>query len=301
MFTIEHATLIDFVIIVVWGATIIVSYLIFRRYIRVKALNRARFFIGYLLLTLFAILYFIGDHFITIDYYTNIMAEVIGIIITVFIIDRVNQYLTQKNERLYRDLALKHCKSSIFTYCFMWFSIYDLNNTNRQTRLQEHDDLEEFFLSDDFFNSVRRFNFANNISTNKTYAQYYAENLNKIEENFQNILVKYASKISIRDIQILEFFGGGSHIYKVFRVMDFLRTVQISSQDGNNPPTAQIGFPHINRFTSISRLNFQKHFRKLIEFINDYNSVVSENDRWTLLSLNTFTNLDGANADNYDW
>lgn len=88
-------------------------------------------------------------------------------------------------------------------------------------------------MSDDFYNSVCRFNFSNQIAPNKTYAQYYAESLDKTEENFQNILAKYASKLSLEDIQRLEFFGGGSYLYRVFRVMDFLRTVQVTVQVNN--------------------------------------------------------------------
>lgn len=235
------------------------------------------------------------------DYYANLVTEVIGIALTVLIIDRVNHYLTDRNEKLHRGISLRHCKMPIYSYCYMWFAIYEPTQTTRQTRIQTYQTLEDFYMSDDFYNSVCAFNFANLIAQNKTYAQYYAEKLDKTEESFQNVLAKYASKLSLEDIQRLEFFGGGSYLYKVFRVMAFLRTVQVSTQVNNNPATPQRNLTHINNFNSVSKDNFQKHFKKLLALINDYNSVSSVNDQWTITSLKTLTTLVGPNANNYDW
>ena len=291
----------DFIVIASWLILSVAVYLLFRRLVKQKAIDKARFFVGYLVLSFLTVLILIGGHIIPSDYYANIVTEVIGIALTVLIIDRVNHYLTNRNEKLHRDISLRHCKTPIYSYCYMWFAIYEPSQTTRQTRLQAYQNLEEFYMSDDFYNSVCAFNFATLIAPNKTFAQYYAEKLDKTEESFQNILAKYASKLSLEDIQRLEFFGGGSYLYKVFRVMDFFRTVQVSTQINNNPATAQRNLAHINNFTSVSKENFQKHFIKLLALINDYNSVSKANDQWTIHSLNTLTTIAGPNANNYDW
>lgn len=291
---------IDIIVICIWSILSVIVYFVFQSHVKQKVIHKARFFIGFLVLSLL-ILVFICRHIIPSDYFANIVAEVIGIALTVLIIDRVNYYLTDKNNKLHRDISLRHCKMPIYTYCYMWFSIYEINQTTRQTRIQVYNNLNEFFMSDDFYESVCAFNFANLISPNKTYAQYYAEMLNKTEESFQNILAKYASKLSTEDIQRLEFFGGSSYLFRVFRVMDFLRTIQISTQVNNNPATPEMHLPILNRFTTIDRNNFQKHFRKLLELINNYNLASNINDQWTISTLNTLTNLGGPNANNYDW
>lgn len=298
----EKSTLTtDFAVIGIWIVLSAIVYFFFQRLVKQKAIDKARFFLGYLIVSFLTVLISIGSHLISSDYYANLVTEVIGIALTVLIIDRVNHYLTDSNEKLHREISLRHCKTPIYSYCYMWFAIYEPNQTKRQTRLQAYQTLEDFYLSDDFYNSVCAFNFANLIAPTKTNAQYYAEKLDKTEDSFQNILAKYASKLSLEDIQRLEFFGGGSYLYKVFRVMDFLRTVQISTQINNNPSTPQRNLTHINNFSSVGQDNFQKHFKKLLALINDYNSVSSANDQWTLTSLNTLTTLAGPNANNYDW
>jgi hypothetical protein len=299
---IEKSTLTtDLAVIGSWLLLSVIVYFIFNRLVKQKAIDKARFFVGYLVISSLTVLLLVGSHLIPSDYYANLVTEVIGIALTVLIIERVNNYLTDRNEKLHREISLRHCKTPIYSYCYMWFAIYEPNQTTRQTRLQAYSTLEEFYMSDDFYNSVCAFNFATIITPPKTYAQYYAEKLDKTEESFQNILAKYASKLSLLDIQRLEFFGGGSYLYKVFRVMDFLRTVQVSTQVNNNPATPQTNLSHINNFNSIGKDNFQKHFRKLVALINDYNSVSGTNDQWTITSLNTLTTLSGPNANNYDW
>lgn len=300
--TVGHSTVAeDLTVLGSWLILSTIVYFLFKHFVREKAINRARFFVGYLVLSFLIVLLLIGKHLIPSDLYSNILSELIGITLTVLIIDRIYHYLSERNKKLHRDISLRHCKTSIYSYCYMWFAIYEPNQTTRLTRLQVYNNLEDFFMSDDFYKSIRSFNFANLIAPGKTYAQYYSENLDKTEENFQNILAKYASKLSLEDIQRLEFFGGGSYLYKVFRVMDFLRTVQVSSQQNNNPPTPASNLIHINEFNQVSKENFQKHFKKLIALIKDYNAISPPSDLWTIETLNSFTTLSGPNANNYDW
>ena len=168
-------------------------YFLFKKTVKKKAINKARFFVVYLVLALLAILILLGKHYIPSAYYANIVTEVIGIALTVIIIDRVNYYLTNRNEKLFRDIALRHCKMPIYSYCFMWFAIYEPNQIRRQNRLQKYSSLEAFLLSDDFYKSVCKFNFATNIGSNKTYAQYYSEQIVKTEDSFQNIFCIFIS------------------------------------------------------------------------------------------------------------
>ncbi|MCA0445155.1 MAG: hypothetical protein LCH54_02875 [Bacteroidetes bacterium] len=291
----------DSAIIVGWLLLSVIVYFIFKRLIKQKAIAKARFFIGYLVLSMLVVLILIGQHLIPSDYYANILTEIIGIALTVLIIDRVNQYLTDRNEKLHREISLRHCRTPIYSYCYIWFAIYEPNQETRQIRLRDYQNLEDLYMSDDFYNSICSFNFSNLISPTKTFAQYYAEKLDNTEESFQNILAKYASKLSLEDLQQLEFFGGGSHLYKVFRIMDFLRTVQVSTQINNNPETPLRNLAHINNFNSVAKDNFQKHFKKLLSLINDYNSVSNDENKLTIHSLNTLTTLSGPKANNYDW
>jgi len=286
----------DFFIVGSWILlTLIVYFFIFQRFLKQKAIGKARFFVSYLIFSLLVVLILVGKKYIPTDYYANIITEIIGIALTVFIIDRVYYFLSKRSEKIHRDISLRNCKMPIYFYCCIWFTIYEPNQLVRKSKLQKYQDLEKFFMSDDFYNSVCSFNFAKLISSNKTYAQFYAEKLNQAEENFQNILAKYASKLTLEDIRRLEFFGGGSYLTKVFISMDLCRTDRKSSQDNSNIDTP------MNYFSMVSKNNFQKHFNKLLELISDFNAVSNSDEQWTINTLSPRGLYRESNEDSYDW
>jgi len=256
---------------------------------------KTRFFIVYCLLLLLLVLIFVfGKKYISSDYFANIVTEIIGILLTVFIIDSIYNYFDNRDKKIHRDISLRYCKMPIRFYCYIWFTIYEPNQLIRKLRFQQFQNIEDFFMSDDFYDSVCSFNFAKCFSSGKTFAQFYADKQNTSEENFQNILAKYASKLSLEDIQRLEFFGGGAHLSKVFVSMELLNTYNISTQNDNTQATL------VNVFKNISKENFQKHFKKLLALINDYNSVCNPVERWTLETL-TWGIFEDANANEHDW
>lgn len=290
---------IGYSIFFIWLILFWPIYKLFNNLIKKEAIDKARFFVIYLIVTILVTLFTIGKHFISDEYFANIVSEVFGMLLTVVIIDRVNSYLSNRDEKLYRDIALRNCKMPIFTYCYTWLAIYEPNSRTRAMKLAQYQNIEDFFLSDDFYNTIARFNFARPFGT-KTYAQYYLEKIEKTEADFQNILAKYASKVSTEDIRMLEFFGGTAYIYNVFRLMNVMRTVVITTSINGvaQPPHA---VAHINEFSNITKANFQKHFRKLLLLIAEYNSVAHQSEHWTIATLNTLTTLNGPNADDHNW
>jgi len=265
---------------------------IIMRYIRQNI--RTKVFVNCLILFLLIVFLLAVKKYIPDNYFVNSITGILGIVLTAIVIDRVNICFDNRNKKIHRDIALRYCKNPIRFYCYIWFTIYDLNQLSRKLKFQQFQNLEDFFMSDDFYNSVCSFDFAKCFSSGKTFAQFYADKQNKSEENFQNILAKYASKLSLEDIQRLEFFGGGAHLSKVFVSMELLNTYNISTQNDNTQATP------INVFKNVSKENFQKHLKKLLALINDYNSVCNPVERWTLETL-TWGIFEDANANEHDW
>lgn len=248
--------------------------------------TQTRIFISYIIITAIILLFWIGDTLISnSDYLANLITEIIGIAITVFLIDRLYRYISNKSEQLYRKLALRTCKMPIYTYCANWLFIFEPNNEKRNEALARYDCLETFFISDEFCNKIKSFDFNKYIGKNKTYAQYYDEKMTEVKERFQSILVKYASKLSHKDLTLLEHFGGKAYMFTVFAIMKFISEAKFTHQVDNKTPK-EIK-PFNNSFRDIANENFSKHFQKLTELINEYNNVVdSDDEKWTIRNIN---------------
>lgn len=285
--------ILNYSILVIWIISIFVFWTIKKSFSN-DIENQSRYFIYYILTTAILLLIWKGDFFIDNDYLANITTEIIGIAITVFLIDKVYKYVNSKNEELYRKLSLKMCRMPIFTYCANWLYIYESDNKKLETELDKYGDLESFFKSDDFYSRINSFDFNQFIGVNKTYAQYYSEEINDITDRFQNILSKYASKLSYRDIQLLEHFGGRAYIFTVFAVMKFISEAKFTHQQGNAP--AQTIMPFNNSFKDIKRENIQNHFDKLVELIKQYNEAVdNEYEKWTIKNISKLQTIKTAN------
>jgi hypothetical protein len=259
--------------------------------------NQARYFLAYVLSTGCFLIIFKGTNLgIPDEYLSNLTTEIIGIAITVFLIDRIYNYISSKNEALLRKLALKTCRMPIYTYCKNWFYIFESDNKALDAELQKYEDLNSFFKSDDFYNRVRSFDFNKKIAEDKTYAQYYHEKIIEINDKFQSVLAKYASKLSHKDIQLLEHFGGRAYIFTIFAVMKFISETKFTSQRENEP--AKTVMPFNNSFKDVKRENFNKHFDKLIELITEYNGAV-DNDyqKWTIENIAKLHTPQSANSD----
>ncbi len=283
----------DYIIILLW--LISIPFLWTKKQIFSKGIEtQARIIIAYFLTSAIILFICIGDPFKRSDYIPNLVTELVGIFITVFLIDRIYKYISTKNEELYGKLAMKNFRMPIFTYCANWLYIYEPDNKKLDLELSRYTDLDSFFRSNDFYNRVISYDFNKLIGENKTYAQYYNEKMLEIMDRFQSILAKYASKLSLKNIQLIEYFGGKAYIFTVFAVMKFISEVKFTSQLDDEPAVTVRLFN--NSFKDIKRENFQKHFVKLVDLINQYNNAV-ENDyeKWTIKNISKLQTIKSAN------
>ena len=161
--------------------------------------------------------------------------------------------------------------------------------------MKKYNDFESFFQSDEFYSRVVKFDFNKFIAKDKTYAQYYNEKMVEIMDRFQNILAKYASKLSLKNIQLIEYFGGKAYIFTVFIVMKFISEAKITSQRNGEQEIARM--PFNNRFGDVEIENFRKHFVKLVDLINQYNdSVDNDYEKWTISNISKLHTIKSANA-----
>lgn len=293
--------IISFIILGVWILSLYLFWL-FKIKLSKKVENQSRYFLAYTLISAIILIITQGENlFIPNEYLANLTTEIIGIVITVFLIDRIYNYINTKNEELYRKLSLRVCRMPIYTYCANWFFIYEPNsNSNLNVELSKYESLSDFFKSDDFYNKIISYDFNGLIAVDKTYAQYYNEKMQNVADKFQNILAKYASKLSHKDIHLLEHFGGRAYFFSVFVTMKFLSESRftIIRQNVTTPV-----MPFNNSFRNVDRENFNKHFDKLIELINAYNEVVSNDfEKWTIQNISKLNTIETANKNpNIEW
>jgi hypothetical protein len=286
--------IVSFIILGIWLLSLYLFWL-FKEKLSKNIENQSRFFLAYTLISAIILIITQGENlFITTDYKSNLTTEIIGIVITVFLIDRIYNYIITKNEQLYRSISLRVCRMPIYTYCANWFFIYEPNNNVQLSEeLSKYENLSDFFKSDDFYYKVVSYDFNGLIAVDKTYAQYYNEKMQDVADKFQNILAKYASKLSHKDIHLLEHFGGRAYFFSIFAVMKFISDAKFTVIKQNVTTTVML---FNNSFKTVDRENFNKHFDKLIELINAYNEVV-ENDfeKWTIQNISKLNTTETAN------
>ena len=285
-----------FLIVMLWFLSLYLLW-VSKNKITTSIENQSRYFLLYTLISGLLIIVWDGKNLgIPDSYLSNITTELIGIVVTVVLIDRVYSYISSKNEQLYRNLSLKSCRMPIYSYCSNWFYIFEPNKEVRNGLISEFTTLEEFFKSQIFYDRITSYNFNLKIAEDKTYAKYYNEKMQNIADSFQNILAKYASKLNYDDIRLLEHFGGRAYFFTVFVVMRFLTETRFTISTERQPN--QNVRPFINNFKDINKNNFDKHFKKLIELINSYNDVAeNEYEKWTIKNINELHTIASANAD----
>jgi hypothetical protein len=270
-------------VIIVWLSSVFILWKI-RNYLTTDVEKQGKTFIYYFIISAIVILLTIGHKFIPDEYFSAILTELTGIGISVLLIERVYSYISKKNEMLFRNLLLRTCRMQIHAYFYLWLMIFKKQEKNNVDVLTRYNDLNDFLLSDDFYNAVTMFNFNNRISEGKTYAQYCNQKITEIGDKFQNTLVKYASKLTYNDVKLIEHFGGGAYVFSVFALMNAVSEASFSMQadDGEETPIV----PFLNDIRDIRRDTFNLHFNKFIELVNEYNnSVDNEFQKWTLHSL----------------
>lgn len=270
-------------VIIVWLLSIFLLWKI-RMYLTADVEKQGKTFIYYCILSAIVILLTIGHKVIPDEYISHLFIELIGIGITVLLIERVYSYISKKNEMLFRNLLLRTCRMQIHAYFNIWLMIFRKQERNNVEVLDKYNDLNDFLLSDDFYNAVTLFNFNNRINADKTYAQYCNQKLTEIGDKFQNMLAKYASKLTYNDVKLIEHFGGGAYMFSVFALMNVVSEASFSVHVDDREEAHLV--PFLNDICDIRRDTFNLHFTKFVELVNEYNnSIDNESQKWTLSSL----------------
>ena len=295
---------VHYAILILWLLSLVGMWRI-RKELSGNLETQGRIFIAYVLITFMIVLHIairpLLPEDVSKEYVPHLTIELIGLSLTVLLVDRVYKYIQSKNEELYRRLSLRMCKMPIYTYCMNWFFIFEPNPNARKSLLSKYDNLKDFFNSDDLYYRIIAFDFNQKIDPVKTYAEYCANDMKKINDRFQNILVKYAAKLSFKDIQFLEHFGGKAFMFTVFEVMRFISSAKFTQTTNNQAPVTV--YPFNNSFKDISKENFVKHFNKLVEFIDEYNSSVDNDyEKWTIKNIGELSTVEKANKNPLtDW
>ncbi|RYZ22575.1 MAG: hypothetical protein EOO16_08625 [Chitinophagaceae bacterium] len=231
------------------------------------------------------------------EFIKNLYPELTGMLITVLVVDRITNFITVRNEQLYRSIAFRTCNRPLRAYCIFWFYIFQPNSRLWPAEIGCFEDLESFFRSDTFYRRVARFNFNGLASPGKSFARYYDDRFTDIAERFQNVLAKYASKLAHEDLRLLEHLADRAFLPQIFSIMRPLCEMSFTITGATGVAATR---PFINQFSSVNPENFRKHFEKVIQLVEQYNLALEPGDEAltlaTLLRSNTIAtaNLDPA-------
>lgn len=250
--------------------------------------TQGKLFISYFLVSLWILIFTIGHVILSHEIRMHLLSEILGICITVLLVERVYSYIKKRDELFYQRLMLRSCKMPIYAYFRLWFIIYQAEERNPIVIISKFKSLEEFLLSDEFYNCIFKFNFNSQQHDEKMYAKFFYERINEIGDRFQNILTKYGSKLAFNDIKLIEHFGGSAFMFSIFAIMNGL---------------CDVNTPFLNSLQKVHRKHLNEHFKKFVELVNDYNSSFENtNQHWTLSSLILLDTIESANTNsNIEW
>ncbi len=253
--------------------------------------KKAEIIIYFSLITFFISLLYTNAETIPQEYkvYLEHLRVEIGVtLIAVLLIERTYKFVEERIAELNRKFALKSCKEPIHLYCNIWFRVYcPASDKWIVNELNEFNDIESFFKSDKFYEKVCEFKFATELS-HKISFDYFYKTTEEVKDKFQRIISTYGSRLSNKDLQLLEHFGSRAYLYNVFRIMKNFKDLGTSVDD-----TLKL----------VKKENFQKHFAELIKLINQYNDAVEkESDKWTIDNLHIQSTINRGNEDpNTEW
>jgi len=205
----------------------------------------------------YVILLWKGELFLDCNYLSNIITEMTGIIVTGLMIDVVFLYFSDKEDKLYRNLALKQCRKPILECCGMWKALYDRGAKVSNITIYKGTSVSDFFLSTDFFTAICQIDFAKT-----TRAQFCVDKLKKIEDDFQKVLSKYAGRLNENDLTIIEYIANAD-IYNEIYKMEFASRCTINVESADN----------IKFSDYIDKQTLDNYFRNLLQIIDAYNKV----------------------------
>jgi|GEM_PF-4262749 hypothetical protein len=263
--------------------------------------KQARAYFYSSLVTIWMYLFLKGHTIITNDdYYKHIMVELSFLIITVGVIDVINERIKLKKEKFFNDMALRRLRLPLRRHIIFWLMLYESNNSNRIQFMSsgQYISLRQFFMSSseqntatsrEFIDVIKRLNLstASTQGAIRSKAQFLSEHYEKNREEFDQVLAKYGTKLSYNLCEKVEKFVGESNMSKVFAFIQAASSAPIRTLHG---------------FQDIDVESFRAYFANLFDLVDAYNEVAKgESNRILLSNINDLSTLRNLNQDKQGW
>ena len=226
-----------------------------------------------IMVSFFVVYCFTFNNLIPEDYFSNVFSEIIGMILTVIIIDQLNNFLLKKSVEQFRKIAYNSMRTPIFNYINYWIILTEQKLSTE--KIKSFNSLKDLFESQEFLLSIKELDFSGTLKNNKVgITEYCFHEMDWIKQKFQATLSKFAFRLSLPDIELLEYFSGGSGIFYYFKQ---IRKAYIH----NN------GLEDFFPFKSVPDQLWESHFNKLLYIIKTYNDLQLKSSNPMLIELNT--------------
>lgn len=201
----------------------------------------------------------------------NLSTEIIGIILTLLIVDMIIKVEEEKRRRKLFSIGIKGLKYILRNYILAWLHISSSNEDEIIENLQNKNTLEEYLLSEDFIGKLhdRSFNSLYSdaiIFGNSDYRELKTEIPKAIEQfvsDINRIIGYYAYTFDSDTLDILQYFTGSPELHGLI----YFRTM------------AHFGD---NKWFQLQNPEFLKEYLTyLVNLLAKYNDNVSEGEKLT--------------------
>lgn len=231
--------------------------------------------LGTILVLIIIIKLSVSSYFDDGGFFSNLITELIGAIITFIVIDNVLNYNEEKEKKRLQAVAIRSLRQPIRRYLWAWIHAStneEIASANLQTTA-----ISEYITSNIFIDRIRARSFNDPFTTSallgndRPLREKFPEMIEGFQNDIKDVLRTYSYALDAELIRQLQHFGDEAHLYNNIRLRKAINV-------GNNV-----------WFESVDVENIRAHFNEFNRLMNKYNNNVEETEKWTnqnLMNLN---------------
>ena len=219
-------------------------------------------------------------------FFSNLITELIGAVVTFLVIDNILHYNEKKEKERLQAVAIRSLRAPLRRYLWAWIHA-STDETTGRTELQTTT-VPAYIISDTFIDRIinRSFNDPFTVTTmfgvDRPLKIKFPEMIEAFQKDIKDILDTYAYALDTDLIRRLQHFSDEAHLYNTIR---FWKTVDI----GQNV-----------WFGKVDRENIRSHFIEFNILLATFNSNVSATEQWTNENLMNLNRVSGP-VPNVKW
>jgi len=202
------------------------------------------------------------------DFYINLISEIIGILIVVFLIERIISKFSENEKTRIIKIAISQLELPLRKHSSMFFEFFRASTLKKPKK--EYKSFDELF-NDDYYKTIKYLDFSFNapiiyITNSKVnWYSYIGYEFNIFKDTLNKLLNKYASFFNSDKLMLIENIINSDFLRIIIQICEYSKHIK---------------FAYDNMFgEEIAQEEMKKYLKSLSELINLYNETIKLQDK----------------------